>query len=113
MTAPKCTFSAPKLHFYCNGRFPIIESNMEYSFTKERLAHFRKMSFDELSKLTFKNFTVTELKCLIAETPMKDEMKRASVDFYIKRETYQDVSFSLNVNAMSMHKSHYVSENLC
>lgn len=57
---------------------------MNNPFTDIRIRKLRKLTYDEFYALTYKDFLVSEIEYLIAETPLRDEDKRMCVALYIK-----------------------------
>lgn len=59
---------------------------------EERFNFFKKLTEDEKQALTYKDFTITEINEIIAETPLRDDDKRIAVMRYNKCMTYQEIA---------------------
>lgn len=60
--------------------------------TKKRIESLKTMSEDELLKITYKSFTISEINTLISETPMTDQEKRIAVYRFNKEMTFQEIA---------------------
>lgn len=60
--------------------------------TKKRIEQLKKLTEEDILKLTYKDFTVNEINTLISETPMTDLEKRIAVMRYNKEMTYQEIA---------------------
>ena len=69
---------------------------MENPFTPTRIKKLKKLTYDEFYALTYKDFLVSEIEYLIAETPLRDEDKRMCVALYIKGMTNQELADNFN-----------------
>ena len=59
---------------------------------EQRLQRLSKLTDEEKYKLTYKDFTVTEIEELIAETPMCDTDKRIAVARFIKEKPDSEIA---------------------
>lgn len=72
---------------------------------EERLEHFRKMTDEQKYALTYQDFTVSEIKELIAETPMCDLDKRIAVGKFVNDMTADEIGDKehLDVRTVARH----------
>lgn len=69
---------------------------MENPFTQTRIKKLKKLTYEQFYALTYKDFLVSEIEYLIAETPLRDEDKRMCVALYIKGMTNQELADNFN-----------------
>lgn len=71
----------------------------------ERLEKFKKLTDDKKYELSYKDFTISEIKELIAETPMCDLDKRISVAKFINLKTNDEIAEieHLDTRSVSRH----------
>ena len=83
---------------------------MSNPFTDARIRKLKKLTYNEFYSLTYKDFLVSEIEYLIAETPLRDEDKRLCVALYVKGLTNQEIadafSFSIDTAKRSRKRLH-------
>lgn len=78
---------------------------MENPFTETRIRKLKKLTYEEFFALTYKDFLVSEIEYLIAQTPLRDEDRRLCVALYVKGMTNQELSDSFNFSIDTAKRS--------
>lgn len=71
---------------------------------EERINLFAQLSDDEKMALTSNDFTITEITEIINETALNKLDKNIAVMRYIKRMTYEEISYKLNRDIRTIQK---------